>query len=858
VGVIGTGATGIQVIPEVAERVRNASVDLPAGAIRAEGGEILVRTTERRKVGEAFRDVTLVSRPNGTRVTLADVADIKDTFQETDRATYYNGERAISVDVYRVGDQTPLEISSAVHDFVEKQRQRGSDRISYHIWNDRSQMYEDRMNLLIENSYLGLALVLLVLGLFLQSQLAFWVTLGIPISFLGAVLFMPALGVSLNMISLFAFILTLGIVVDDAIVVGEAVFQARNEHESLLDAAIAGVREVSVPVTVAVLTTCTAFAPLLFVPGVMGKFFKHVPLIVIPIFLVSLIEVLLILPAHLAHSEPVTGGLWGKINALQQRFSEGVEEFIQGTYEPFVRGAMEYRYLTLAVSIGVLVLTVGIVGAGFLGFTFMPNVEGDRVIASVQMPFGTPVDETRKVTDRLQRTARRVAKGAKGDVTDGIIAQLGVSGAFDEGPNAGGGATGGHLTQVAVSLTDADERAISASDFAKRWRKAVGEVPGADTVDFQYNIGPSSGKAVAIELQHAETDILRRAARDLAAKVGKYRGVVDVSDGFQRGKVQYDLTLKPEARALGLTERSLAQQVRGSFFGIEADRVQRNRDELRIYVRRPEKERDSLSHLENMIVRTPQGGEIPLPQAANIEQDRSSTSIEREEGARVVDVTADVDRTVTTGNEITSSLQSDVLPGLMDRYPGLDYELSGQQQERNEALSGLATGFGFALLVMFALMAIVFNSYVQPLLIMFAIPFGFVGALAGHLLLGFELSLVSMMGLVALSGVVVNDSLVLVAAVNDFREEMDSVEEAVVAGGVRRFRPVLLTSLTTFFGLAPMIFETSVQAKFLIPMAVSLGFGVLLVTGIALVIVPAAYLALDDVARLYRRLAGSE
>ncbi len=844
-------------LPQLADTIAASSVELPAGSLRTEGGEILIRTTERRKTAEQFRDVAVISQPDGTRVTLGEIAEIRDTFQETDRATYFNGEQAVKVDVFRVGDETPMDVSEAVREFVDAREGKGSEAVEYEVWNDSSEVYEDRMDLLLENSYLGLALVLLILGLFLQVKVAFWTTLGIAISFLGAILFMPALGVSLNMISLFAFILTLGIVVDDAIVVGEAVYTARTEGMGALEAAVEGTREVGVPVTFAVLTTVTAFAPLLFVPGVMGKFFVHIPMIVIPIFLVSLVECLFILPAHLAHSKPPSErGVLGAINRGQQWVSRKIEQLIEQVYRPFVDLALRFRYVTLASGLALLAVTVGVVGGGFIKFEFMPKIEGDEITAGVQMPVGTPVDKTREITDRLVDEAQGIieeAEQAEGgsDVEQGILAELGTSSAIQQGPGPGQADTGGHLTQVVVSLVASSQREITSREFTQRWRERIGQIAGADTVDFSFDIGPGSGEPVSIELRHENTETLRRAAERLAERLKSYEGVFDVNDGFQLGKEQLDLTLKPQARALGVTESLLARQVRGAFFGAEVDRVQRGRDELRIYVRRPEGERVSEWDLETMLITTPDGGEIPLEQAAYIERDRAATEIEREGGARVVDVTSDVNPDVATGGEITSTLEAEALPELLEEFPGLSYELSGEQQEQQEGMAALGYGFLFALLVMFSLMAVAFRSYLQPLVIMSAIPFGAFGAVGGHLLMGYNLSLISMMGLVALSGVVVNNSLVLISSVNDYRKDGKSPLAAARAGGVRRFRAIVLTSLTTFFGLAPMIFETSVQAQFLIPMALSLGFGVLFVTFISLLLVPALYLVLIDVKYLF-------
>ncbi|MFP4597685.1 MAG: efflux RND transporter permease subunit [Persicimonas sp.] len=849
-------------LEQVAQAVERGSVELPGGAVRTEKGEILLRTTERRTRGQEFEDIAVLSRPDGTRVTVGDIAQVEDDFAETDREAYYNGMPAVGIEVYRVGDETPLDIAEAVREYIDERAFPGA--INAAVWDDTSEIYQDRIGLLLKNAALGVLLVLLLLGAFLESRLAFWVTLGIAISFLGAMLFMPALGVSINMISLFAFILTLGIVVDDAIVVGESIYKRRSETDlSRLDSAIAGVREVATPVVFAVLTTVIAFSPMLLVPGVMGKFFRNIPLIVIPILLISLIEALFILPAHLAHSSSASKkGIFGKLHDMQQRFSGAVERFVDEVYYPSAKRFLQFRYLTLAASIGLLAVSLAFVMSGRIQFNFMPKIEGDEVSASVELPFGAAVGDTREVVDRLIEEARALADemGEGEELTRGIYADVGAI-EDDRGPADAAQQSGGHLAQVTVSLVAAGERDISASEFTRRWRERVGEVAGVETLQFEYAIGASAGEPVAIELRHDDRRTLEAAAEQLADQMATYSGVFDIDTGFRRGKEQLDLRLKPGARALGVTESDLARQVRSHFFGAEAKREQRGRHELRVYVRRPESERDSEQNIEELLIRTPDGGEMPLEQAAYITRGYSFTSIEREGGSRVIEVTGDVDTNVTSGNEVTESLEENYLNEFMADFPGLTYDLGGEQQEQREALGSLAQGFLVALLVMFGLMAIAFRSYLQPFVIMFAIPFGFVGALAGHLLMGYDLSLISMMGIVALSGVVVNDSLVLIAAINDYRREGADVLEAVASGGARRFRPILLTSLTTFLGLTPMILETSVQARFLIPMAVSLGFGVLFVTVIALLIVPAAYMAVEDVKALGSRVAslyGSE
>jgi multidrug efflux pump subunit AcrB len=834
-------------LQQVSDAVRSASIELPGGGLRTETGEVLVRTTERKVYGWEFRDIAVVSQPDGTTVHLSDIATIEDTYRETDEASYFNGENAVQVQVFRVGDQTPIDVAETVETFLEEEVVQ-PEGVGYRIWNDQSDIYRDRVNLLLNNAGIGAVLVLLLLGLFLQPRLAFWVTLGIIISFMGAILLMPAIDVSINMISLFAFLLALGIVVDDAIVVGEAIFNARSEFEDPIDAALAGVREVGVPVTFAVTTTIVAFTPLLFIPGTLGQFFSNIPMIVIPILLFSLVEAFLILPAHLGHSSGAKEeGFLYRISKPQRVFSEWVEQAIQNYYRPAAEYIVKYRYVTIAASLGLLIITLGMVGGGIIKYNFFPKIEGDQVQVSVEMPFGTAVEDTRAVSDILTRASDKVMAehGGKDALGRGTYVQIGKI--VQQGPDGGGAQSGSHLAQIIVSLTPPGERDMTAAQFTELWREEVGEVAGVERLDFQYSIGPATGDPVAFELRHGDQETLEQAAQDAAAQLEEYAGVYDINDGFQEGKPQLDFELLPGARALGVTELQLANQLRNAFFGTEARREQRGRNELRVYVRRPLDERDSLYNLENMLIQTPQGGEIPLEQAAKVEIGTSPTEIERENGSRAVDVTADVDLEVTTPNDVMRDVTENMLPQLMEKYPGLSWERAGQQQQQMESVQALGLGLALALLIMYALMAVSFSSYIQPLIIMFSIPFGVVGAAWGHLLLGYNLSLISVLGIIALSGVVVNDSLVLIAAANDYRDAGDTPFEAVVDAGARRFRPILLTSLTTFFGLAPIIMETAIQARFLIPMAISLGFGVLFVTVIALVIVPATYMIIEDI-----------
>jgi multidrug efflux pump subunit AcrB len=847
-------------LPDIARIVRNASVDLSAGEIEAPDQETAVRVTERRRTGDAFRDVAVVTTPEGNRVTLGQIATIIDGFRDADERAYFDGQLAAQIKVFRVGEQTPIDIAQSVKQYRDRLQGRLPEQLSVAVWNDESEIYADRIGLLTENGRLGALLVLVILGLFLHLRVAFWVTMGMPVAFLGAFLFMPLFDVSINMISLFAFLLVLGIVVDDAIVVGEATYSQMDAGKSRLDAAIDGAHEVMQPVLFAVSTSVIAFTPMLFVPGVAGEFFRNIPLIVIPILILSLLESFFILPAHLGSGKPRKSpqAVIRKANQYQQKIADGLERFVHHVYQPFIRLAVTYRYLTIAVSAAVLMVAVGSVMGGRIAFNFFPQLQGDIVSAQLELPVGTSLSQTQNVMERVVEAAQTVIKQDSKDgdnISEGIYARLGRGGAGqDDGEDAGVGTTGSHVASIAVALIPTGERALSAREVSQRWREAVGAIPGIDRLVFNYNLGPSAGAEVGIELAHDDRVVLREAATRLAERMGQYAGVVDIDEGFSEGKEEIQLQLKPAARVLGITETALAQQVRGAFFGIEALREQRGRDELRVYVRLPDRQTDSEYALEQLVIQTPKGGQIPLRQAATIQRGQSFTEITRENGRRVVDVTADVDPGVTSGGEVTGNLQNDVLPELMERYPGLSYELSGEQQEQRRTLTSLAQGMLFALFAMYVLLAVAFRSYALPLVVLSAIPFGMVGALLGHLLMGYDLSLISMFGIVALAGVVVNDSLVLVYAINDFRNRPDkSLYEGIIAGCIRRFRPVLLTSLTTFFGLAPMIFETSLQARFLIPMAISLGFGVLFVTLIVLVIVPAGYHIVEDVKSFFQR-----
>ncbi len=839
-------------LEQVANGIRASSVELPGGGVKTPKGEVLLRTAQRRERGIDFEDIVVVSRPDGTRVRLGELAEVKDGFADNDQRALYLGKPAIMLSVFRVGDQKPLEISAAVKEHVGKSRASAPPGIELATWFDTSEFYAERLDLLIRNALMGFVLVLLILGLFLEVKLAFWVTLGIPISFIGSMLILPSTDVSINMISLFAFIIVLGMVVDDAIIVGEAVYRRRQLGAGRVEAAIQGVKEVAAPVIFAVLTTMIAYTPLMFVPGVMGKFFRVIPIAVITVLCISLVESLLILPAHLAHSKKSSRrGVFGHVDRQQERFSHFFERMIQRFYVPVATRAISRRYLTASLCLALLLSTCGLVGGGHVRFTQFPKVEADVITAVAELPYGTSADVTRRLEQRMLEIADEViaAHGGRDKNVRGVFSQVGATTNQGMDPSSAYGG-GSHIAEVMIYLVPSGDRTLRLAELAKAFNDHLrDEFPGLDSFRAQIDTGPPSGSAIEYQFNHRDMTVLAAVSEEFARRIADYAGVLDIDDGLASGKEQLNLAVTEQARSLGLTELELARQVRNSFFGAEAARQQRGRDELRVYVRLPKEERGSEYDIEELIIRTPGGGELPLAQAASIERGQSYTDIRRIDGRRAVTVTAEVDQAAANATEVNRRIAKELLPELLGKYPGVTYQVGGEQEQTRETNTSLFVGFGMAVIAIVALLAVAFRSYIQPFIIITVIPFGIVGAVFGHLLMGYDLSMMSLMGVVALSGVVVNDSLILVVAINRLRQEDKSPVEAAVAAGALRFRAILLTSLTTFFGLAPMILETSVQARFLIPMAISLGFGVLFATGFTLLLVPSLYVILDDAKR---------
>lgn len=840
-------------LEQVSRAIRQSSFDMPGGSIRSRSGEILIRTTGQAYYGEEFADVVVLTRNDGTRVMLSDIAEIRDTFQEGDLMAEFNGSRAAMVNVSQVGSEDLIKIAKDAQQVVADYQRQLPPGVTTDIWINTSLELQERMSVLTRNAGGGLILVLLILALFLQFRLAMWVAIGIPVALMGTLAFLPGMDITISTMTVMGFILVLGIVVDDAIVVGERVYGHEQMGKSRLDAAIEGTWEVSVPVIFGVLTTIAAFLPLILVQGRMAEFFSPIGWVVIFALVCSIIESQLILPSHLAHrsTKVATQGLSKKWNDFQGGLADALESFSRNRYQPFVRLVTQWRYAAAAVCLGLLIIALAMILSGRIVFGFFPAVEGNRVYAGLEMPEGVSAETTLEAARRIELAAQRLNEeltlelGLSEPLVQNTLVSVGQE-VDRNGPGRPMTAGRSNIAEVVIDLVVLEERNnLSAKIVANRWREAVGAIPDAVNLRFDADTY-STGAPIAYQLRGDDVDELRRAAEELKAELSRFNGVFDISDSFRSGKQEVQLALLPEARNLGLTLSDLANQVRGAFYGAEAQRIQRGQDDVRVMVRFPEAERKSIGNLEDMYIRTPNGSQVPFYSVAQFDIGRGYSRINRLDGKRQVEVRADVDRSAVTPEEISAAVRAELLPQFRQRYPDIDVQLGGEQEERAEALGGLAIGSLFSLVIIYGLLAIPLRSYLQPLVIMSVIPFGAVGAITGHYVLDQQLMFFSALGIVALSGVVVNASLVLVDYANRQRREGMETVEAILKATSVRFRPIILTSVTTFVGLIPLMSTSTPATAPFLPMAISLAWGVLFATVITLLLVPCLYLMVED------------
>ena len=855
---------------DIANSVRRFSVDLPGGSVKTDLGEVMLRTEGQAYSGIEFERLPLLALPDGTSIRLSDVATVVDGFEDVAVAGMLDGQPKVDVVVYRIGDQNAISVAQAAKDYVARVASTMPDGITMDTWQDNSALLEGRINLLVKNALSGLVLVFVVLTLFLRLRLAFWVTLGIPISFLGAIACMGVLDQSINMISLFSFILVLGIVVDDAIVVGENIHTMQVRTGKRTSAAVRGTLQVLVPVTFGVLTTMAAFAPMLFVPGVMGKVTGLFPLIILPTLFFSLVESNLILPRHLSHGKKKVAPR-ARNNAFQRgadlffgAFSGSMAWFIRVIYRPVIRKAVQWRYATASIGLFSLLLTAGLFGAGEVRLILFPEVDSDNVVAYLTMPQDTPPEVTAQAVERLVESAEAVRSELAEDLGQDQVRHI-VSAVGEQpfrrtqgGPLAAmSSAQGDHLGEVNLELVRAEDRAAPAAELANRWRRTIGQIPGAVELTITYDL-LGGGKAIDLQFSYPDTDTLVEIVDEAKTQLAGYPGVVDVTDTYRGGKPELKLALTKEGESLGFTLQNLGKQVRQAFFGEESQRIQRGRDDVRVMVRYPSQDRRSLASLEGMRVRTPTGDEVPFSTVAIATMGRSAATIRRVDRRRAINVQADIDERVTTSETLVDAMEAEFLPALVERYPGLTYSFEGDEVQFAESMDGLFKGFAAALFVMYAMLAIPLRSYIRPFIILSSVPFGMVGAIWGHWLLGLQVSFLSICGMVALAGIVVNDGLVLASFIRSYSRKSGSLAHAVQLAGEARFRPIILTSLTTAAGVTPLMLESSLQAQFLIPMAVALSSGVLFATAVTLVLMPSLYMILEDLRHAFRWLSSGE
>lgn len=840
-------------IDQITRAIASSSLDMPGGNIRSDGGEILIRTKGQAYLGEEFEDIIVVTRTDGTKVTLAEIAEIRDGFEEGDLSARFNGDPAVMIKVSQVGTEDLIQIAEDVKIYVDSIRPTLPQGLSLDTWIDTSVELEERLNTLISTAGSGLLLVLVILALFLRFRLAMWVAAGIPIALLGTIALFPYVGITISTMTVMAFILVLGILVDDAIVVGERVYAHEQMGKSPTQAAIDGTWEVSIPVIFGVLTTMAAFLPLIIVPGRMSDFFSVIGYVVIISLIFSIIESQWILPAHLAHRNhaEATKGFSKAWNNMQAHLSDWLQGIARNYYLPLLNKALTWRYVSAAVAVGVIVLAVGLIASGRVVFGFFPAIEGDRIFATLEMPEGVSVASTTRAAKLIESGARKLAKELDDEIGQGravIRNQLTSIGTHvdRDGPGRPPQPGKSHYAEVVIDLAPLAERGYRSSKvIAKRWRELVGPIPDAVKLSFNSDAF-SAGEPINYQINGTDVEQLRAAATELKAEIARYNGVFDLTDTFRAGKQEIKLSLLPEARNLGLTLSALAQQVRNGFYGSEVQRIQRGQDEVRVMVRFPESERASIGNLEDMYIRTPDGKEVPFYSVARFDIGRGFSSIQRTNGRRVVNVIGDVDRSQISPEEVNTSIQQEVIPKLQAKYPRLDISLAGEQEERTKALVGLMQGAMLALVVIYTLLAIPLRSYIQPMVIMSVIPFGAVGAIFGHWVMGIQLMFFSALGIVALSGVVVNASLVLVDYINRQRREGVDLLDAILGAATTRFRPIMLTSVTTFVGLIPLMTTATPATMPFVPMAVSLAYGVLFATFITLLLVPVLYYIAED------------
>jgi len=832
-------------LADVANTIAASSLDLPSGSVQTRNGDIMLRTLGQAYVQQDFENIVLKTWPDGTRLLLGDIATVEDGFEDAKGFARFNGQYSLGVNVFAMGKQDIIETADAAKAYITEKQLTLPEGVTLDIWSDATYYLKERLRMMLKNLAIGALLVFITLALFLEIKLAFWVMLGIPISFLGALALIntPHIDSSLNMISIFGFILVLGIVVDDAIIMGESAYSETERKGHSIDNVIEGIYRVSTPATFGVLTTIVAFTPTLFVQGVFAPMAAAAGWVVILCLVFSLVESKWILPAHLAHSKPTNNRILLRVDRVQERINRRLRSFVEGPYRRLVSRCVRNRYVTLAVFLSLLIMAAGLLAGGVVRTVLSPHTTGEFFSVELRMANGSPEERTVEAVTHIIESLDRVDQQYRreNNTDQGLVAYVSAFG-FER--------TNGRID---VELSKQDTRTMSNEEVLSRWREEVGRIHGADVLGFKSADGPNFGPNIAFDLKHSNFDTLRKAAEELEEKLRHYDGLSDIRNGASDTRAEFHINILPQGEAMGLSRYDLGSQVRHAFYGAEAQRIQRGIDEIRVMVRYPKADRENVSSLNNMYIRTPAGDEMPFETVAKLETRQGLLKSTRIDFQRAAEVTAEADIAIVEPAKVMSDIEKKLLPELIAKYPGLSWGISGMADEEKKMAVSMGIGFALALFGIYALLAVPTHSYLQPLIIMGVIPFGIIGAIIGHWTMGYDMSMMSVMGIVALSGVVVNDSLILVDFVNKSTAAGQDKTSAILDAGCYRFRAIMLTSATTFLGLGPMLLERSAQAQFMIPMALSLAFGIVFATVITLLLVPSLYMILDDLSRFFSR-----
>jgi multidrug efflux pump subunit AcrB len=844
-------------LAQIAQAIRSSSVDIPGGSVKADAGEIRLRSTGQRYRGEDLENIVVAREASGTRLLLKDIAHIVDGFEELDQYGEFNGEQAMMIQIFRIGSDDTIKISEAVLDYVAAKERELPEGIHFTVWNNEADELVGRLGTMINNALGGLLLVIISLSLFLRVRLALWVSAGIPVAIFGAIALFPATDLSISTLSLMGLLLSLGVVVDDAIVVGERIYTKEQSGMDARRAAIEGTSEVAIPVFFGVLTTIAAFMPLLNVDSNLGQFFISIGGTVVLCLIFSIVESQLILPSHLAHrsNSKRESGFGKRWERFQDRIAGSLEHFAHTHYKGWIEWGIENRYTTFAIALALMIVMGGMMASGRVVFQFFPSVSGNNVVARVVMPEGYPLAGTQAIVRKLQASGEATRRIVDGERTDGTstfkneLSSVGV--AITQGALVMTGATGSHVAEVSLNLVPFRERGgMTPQEVVKIWRDMTPPLP--DVVELSFSADAVSlGEDIDLELRGRDIEQLGRAAAELTEALQGYDGLYDISNTYRSGKRELAMRIRPEAETLGLTQADLGNQIRDAFYGHEAQRVQRGRDDVRVMVRFPKEDRTSLASLENMSIRLADGTEVPALSVAELAPTTGNSTINRTDSQRTINVIASANRDQVAPETILLEVFRTHVPRIIATYPGVTVGQAGEAEERARALSGLVSSSLVALMVIYTLLAVPLKSYLQPLVVMASIPFGFIGAIIGHEIMNYDLVFFSLLGMIALAGVVINSSLVLVDFINRNRRiHKMNLHDAVIDSGMSRFRPIFLTSVTTFMGLMPLMVTRDFDTAPFVPLAVSLGFGVIFATGVTLILIPALYVILEDFSSL--------